>query len=202
MGIPKSALSYEVEYHELRELLGSIHAPDKMELPFETQAEMRHFRMRWYAFQRTCLAEQERIQEKALKMGDTARHAESRTHEKITLQCKRFEVIELGENEFGKWVLKVASRDGKYPAASAQISALVAEARNRSETLQREIASIKPISKHDEALNNFLLGTSLNPLPPTTPQATPPTPPSTSQDQPATPADPTYADLGDIYKPD
>lgn len=192
MGIPKSALSYEQDYHELRELLSSPRAPEVLELPFATQKEMRHFRMRWYAFQRTCLAEQERIQDKARKNNDTAQMLASREHERLTLQCKRFEVSEQGLNGRGEWILRIASRDGKYPQASKQISALLNQVREQHNATQKAIQ--EHIRSHsDDALNKFL-GHSTD-----TGRFTSHTPTTSNDPQSTTPTDPTPQDLMDIY---
>jgi hypothetical protein len=193
MTMPKYAASYEQHFHDLFEILSNSATRGPIELPFPDERAASYFRLRFYSFQRTVMAEAERGLEKALKHNNTSAILRHEQRQEQVMRSKRFQLRLSGSTVI------CADRDESLPEVSATLGSILAQHRAQQSAASAipvtELIRAHQLEQSDRVYEGYICAPSSTPQPPEAPSDTPPLDPLVDPygppiDSPSTPKAP------------
>lgn len=153
MAMPKFSASYEQTFHLLLEVLSQPTTSGTIEIPQPSEKDANYFRLRYYAFQRTLLAEADRELMQAAKLHDNPGMQAAKEKALKTKLSKKFSVtIRLKDNGY---VVAFTDRDDRFASANDMLMGMLTK--QHTETAQAHDTLEETMRKINKAKDdNFL----------------------------------------------
>jgi len=153
MAMPKFSASYEQTFHLLLEVLSQPTTSGTIEIPQPSEKDANYFRLRYYAFQRTLLAEADREMLQASKLHDNAGMQAAKDKELKTKLSKKFSVTIRQKD--GAFSVAFTDRDDRFASANDMLMGMLTK--QHSETTQAHDTMAQTLHKLQKAKDDSIL---------------------------------------------